>query len=73
MPLPMAEAFFLLACEEISHLATESVVPNAGRGVSLWLREHCVDSKLAEKIPADGLTGRGFGLFCEPRWTAGLL
>jgi hypothetical protein len=71
MPLPMAEAFFLLACEEISHLATESVVNNAELGVSLWFRVHCIEGKLAEKIRADGLTGRGFGLFCEPRWTAG--
>jgi hypothetical protein len=69
----VAGASFLLACEEILHLAIESVVSNARGGVSLWFRARCVEDKPVEKIRGDGLTGRGFALFCKPRWTAGLL
>jgi hypothetical protein len=60
-----------LAGEEISLLAPESARSNAGAGVSLWFRERCAKGISVEKIPGDGLTGRGFALFCEPRWTAG--
>jgi hypothetical protein len=56
-----------LAWGEISDLVSESVAKKGGRRVNAWVGEHCSEGNPAEKNQGDGLTGRGFTLFCEPR------